>query len=128
MTRSVGRSTWTMETIRAIDLTEEDTVLVGGIWREILDVWKGGDDPAAKFGDGEPTTVALLGKIDWDSPCWVAVRYVDEDRSTPDEIEDGLHFLRLRELVQVQKELPFTPPQTPALPYRGRKAKKRGRR
>lgn len=128
MTRSVGRSTWTTETIRAEDLTEEDTVLVGGIWREIFDVWKDGDDPAAMFGDGEPTTVALLAKTDWNSPCWVAIRYVDEDRSTQDEIEDALYFFRLRELVQVQKELPYVPAPTPAQPYRGRKGKKRERR
>lgn len=45
MTRSVGRSTWTTETIRAIDLREQDTVLVDGIWRELFDVWKHGDEP-----------------------------------------------------------------------------------
>ncbi|MYR62437.1 hypothetical protein GTY54_41640 [Streptomyces sp. SID625] len=127
MTRSSRRTTWTTETIRAVDLTDEDMVLVGGVWREIFDVWKDDDDPTVMFGEGEPTTTALLDKIDWDSPCWVGIRYVDEDRSTSRDIVDALHFFRLRELVQVQKEVPYVPP-TPLQPPRGRKGKKRGHR
>jgi hypothetical protein len=102
------RSTWNTDTIRAADLTDTDTVLISGLWREILDVWQDGDDPSARFGADSPTAKSLLAKIDWSSPCWIGVRYVDEDRSTPNEIEDALHFFRLRELVQVQREIPAT--------------------
>ncbi|MFJ5890312.1 hypothetical protein [Streptomyces californicus] len=103
-----ARSTWTTETIRASDLTDADTVLIDGIWREILDVWTPESDPAAQFGDNSATTAAILAKVDWSSPCWMAVRVVDEDRSTDDDLEDVLHFFRLRELVEVQKEIPPT--------------------
>ncbi|MFC7791387.1 hypothetical protein [Streptomyces cinereoruber] len=104
------RSTWTTETIRAVDLAGKDTVLIDGIWREIFDTWKDGDDPAAMFGEDDPTTKALLEKIDWGSPCWVGVRYVSEERSDEDHVEDALHFFRLRDLVQVQKEIPADVP------------------
>ncbi|MFB8442680.1 hypothetical protein ACFC7A_26880 [Streptomyces niveus] len=102
MSPAPPRPTWTTATIRAVDLRDDDTVLINGTWREVFDVWKDGDDPAPQFGEGEPLTVAILAKTDWSSPCWVAVRYVDEDRSTASDIESALHFLRLRELVQVQ--------------------------
>lgn len=107
-TNPVGpaRSTWTTQTIRATDLVDSDTVLIEGVWREILDVWGPEDDPAAEFGEDDPTTLAIEAKTDWSSPCWVAVRFIDEDRSTDMGIEDALHFFRLRDLVQVQKEIP----------------------
>lgn len=104
-----NRTIWTTETIRAEDLHEKDTVLVNGVWREIFDVWKDGDDPAYQFGEDNPTTAAIRAKVHWNSPCWVAIRYVDEDRSTVHQIEDALHFFRLRELVQVQTPAPGFP-------------------
>ncbi|MBA0053451.1 hypothetical protein E0L36_22005 [Streptomyces sp. AJS327] len=98
------RSTWSAQTIRAVDLVDNDDVLIGGRWREVLDTWQDTDDPAAQFGDDHETTKAIEAKTAWFSPCWIAVRYVDEDNSTPDEIHDRLHFFRLRDLVQVQRE------------------------
>ncbi|WP_086779517.1 hypothetical protein [Streptomyces griseus] len=103
-----ARSTWTTQTIRASDLTGTDTVLIEGVWREVLDVWTGDDDPAAQFGEDNPTTLAILAKTDWSTPCWIAVRFVDEDRSNDMESMDSLHFFRLRDLVEVQKEIPPT--------------------
>lgn len=108
MSTNPARSTWTSQTIRASDLVDSDTVLIEGVWREILDVWTAEDDPAAEFGEDNPTTLAILAKTDWSSPCWLAVRFVDEDRSTDQESIDALHFFRLRDLVQVQKEVPAT--------------------
>ncbi|MCX4657293.1 hypothetical protein OG249_36135 [Streptomyces microflavus] len=119
MNPSPARSTWAVETVRASDLTDSDTVKIQGVWREIFDVWRDTDDPAAMFGENNPTTVAILARTDWVSPCWIGVRYVNEDRSTGHEVEDALHFFRLRTLVEVQKEVP------PArrLPPRGRPRK-----
>lgn len=102
------RSTWTTEVIRADDLTDQDTVLIDGAWREILDVWHNGDDPAAQFGDNSELTKAITPYIGYVSACWVVVRFVKEERSTEDDVASGFCALRLRELVQVQKEVPPT--------------------
>ncbi|MGW0545600.1 hypothetical protein ACWD0D_35730, partial [Streptomyces griseoincarnatus] len=82
MSANPTRPTWAVQTIRAGDLVDSDTVRIHNVWREILDVWRDTDDPAAMFGEDDPTTVAILRKTDWCSPCWIGVRYVDEDRST----------------------------------------------
>ncbi|NGO66781.1 hypothetical protein [Streptomyces boncukensis] len=104
MSSTEPRSTWSIDTIRAADLVDNDDVLINGRWREVLDTWQDTDDPAAQFGDDHETTKAIEAKTAWCSPCWIAVRYVDEDNSTPNEIESRLHFFRLRDLVQVQRE------------------------
>ncbi|WP_433856680.1 hypothetical protein [Streptomyces kronopolitis] len=99
------RSTWTTDTVRAVDLEDNDSVLIDGAWREVLDVWNDDDDPAAQFGDDHPMTLAILDKVAWCSPSWTAVRYVHEETSTPNEVDSRLHFFRCRDLVQVQREV-----------------------
>ncbi|MDJ0463076.1 hypothetical protein [Streptomyces sp. H27-C3] len=96
------RRVWATVTVRAEELLETDTIKVDGKWREVFDVWKDGDDVAEMFGDGSDLTVKIMNKIDWNSPCWVAVRYVDEGRSTADEVESGIAFFTLRDLVEIQ--------------------------
>ena len=91
--------------VRAVDLEDNDTVLINGVWREVLDVWNDDDDPAAQFGDDHPMTLAILDKVAWCSPSWTAVRYVHEEASTASEVESRLHFFRCRDLVQVQREV-----------------------
>ncbi|MFD3978280.1 hypothetical protein ACFWR6_06805 [Streptomyces griseus] len=104
-----ARSTWTTQTIRASDLVDSDTVLIEGVWCAILDVWTAEDDPGAFFGEAHPTTAEIEAKTDWAVPCWIAVRFLDEDQSNSDETEDALHFFRLHDLVEVQKEIPPVP-------------------
>ncbi|KUL44789.1 hypothetical protein ADL22_12665 [Streptomyces sp. NRRL F-4489] len=97
-----SRQFWTTATVRAEELLESDTIKVDGKWREVFDVWKEGDDVAGNFGDDSDLTKMIMEKTDWMSPCWVAVRYVDEEKSTANEIESGLAFFTLRDLVEIQ--------------------------
>jgi hypothetical protein len=106
------RSTWTTDSIRAVDLADNDTVLIDGVWREVLDVWNDDDDPAAQFGDDHWMTILIDAKVSWCSPSWTAVRYVHEETSTAVEIDSRLHFFRCRELVTVQREIPAENPLT----------------
>ncbi|MGW4007933.1 hypothetical protein [Streptomyces sp. NPDC004763] len=105
MISSAPRSTWTTDTIRAADLTGGDAALIKGKWREVLDVWQAGDDPAAEFGEDSETTRAILNMTAWETPCWIGVRYLDEGMSDADSVRGSMTFLRLVDLVQVQREI-----------------------
>ncbi|MGW1989601.1 hypothetical protein [Embleya sp. NPDC001921] len=96
------RTTWTTTQVRAVDLYNDDTVLIDGVWREVLDVWKNGDKPEHTFGEDSPTTAEIRARLDWTSVCWIAIRYVDEKRSTPCTIAHGIHVVRTRSLMTVQ--------------------------
>ncbi|MFD3851665.1 hypothetical protein ACFWVB_38205 [Streptomyces microflavus] len=100
---------WTSLTIPATDLVEDDTVLVDGVWRTVLDTWTSEDDPA-ELGEDDPAVLAILDMTAWYRTDWIAARYVDVDQSATTEIEEGLLFLHLGNVVQVRREMPATPP------------------
>ncbi|MEJ3741799.1 hypothetical protein WEI85_00655 [Actinomycetes bacterium KLBMP 9797] len=81
---------------------EAITVLIGGIWREVFEVWADGENPASLFGEDAEYTKVITDALDYASACWVLVRHVVEEKSTPFEVADAVHRFRTCELVEVQ--------------------------
>ncbi|MFD8774500.1 hypothetical protein [Streptomyces sp. NPDC059916] len=98
------RETWSVETIRAVDVVANDEVMINGRWREVLDAWGDDDDPALQFGEDHPYTAQILAKCGRLSPTYMAFRLADDEQSTFDEVVDELIFVRCRDLVNVQRK------------------------
>ncbi|MFI9026325.1 hypothetical protein [Streptomyces sp. NPDC053560] len=97
------RPTWSVETIRAVDVVDNDEVMIDGRWREVLDVWDDESDPAAQFGEDHEFTQQIRAKVNWLSPTYIALRLADDEKSRFDEVVSEIRVIRCRDLIQVQR-------------------------
>jgi hypothetical protein len=75
-------------------------IRIDGRWREVLNVW---DRPEQYEIELFPDELAQVERhLDTVTEIYVAVRYLLEEESADDHLENRLVFLRWRDLVEVQ--------------------------
>jgi hypothetical protein len=95
---------------RAKDLTDQDVIRHQGMWREILDIYHDWEDVWAVHSQQtleEPWAAGMKGKFTeafdnhWED-SYVVLRLLDQNRSTPAEIEDIYVVMYTYDLAEVQ--------------------------
>lgn len=100
-------------TARARDLNENDVVKIDGTWRLIMDIHKSAEDAEAHFGNGIENYPEMRQAADeafgrWEGD-YLVIRFVNQERSTPDTAEDVVRVLFSWDLVEVQSRPAHAP-------------------
>ncbi|MET8605721.1 hypothetical protein ABZV92_19480 [Streptomyces rubiginosohelvolus] len=100
------RSFWDVRLVRADDVRAQDVVRLDGRWREVMDVYNDGDDPALDFGRDSSITHEIQSVLNRAHGVWTALRFVDEEKCSGADIETRVAGLLWCSLLEVQVEVP----------------------
>ncbi|MFI1189277.1 hypothetical protein [Streptomyces californicus] len=99
------RPSWNVRLVRARDVQERDVIRLDGRWREVMDVYNNGDDPALQFGRDSTISHEIQAVLDRADDVWTALRFVVEEKCSGAEIETkvvGLFWCALLEVQAVE--------------------------
>ncbi len=98
------RPFWNIRLVRARDVQERDVIRLDGRWREVMDVYNNGYDPALQFGRDSAIAHEIQAVLDRADDVWTALRFVAEEKCSGAEIETQIVGVLWCSLLEVQVE------------------------